>query len=129
MFGAMKISPPKYRELPVDLLEQHVDHAVRGFGNCPQDMALVDSVEACGILYPLLVHPHPDHADSFQILDGHRRHLVLRKLKIKEVLCGVYRPLSGKEYEILRFTLHETYSPWTKAETKASFKRLQHLEK
>lgn len=47
--------------------------------------ALVESVRAQGILQPLLVRPHPDIADAFEIVAGERRWRAAQAAQLHEV--------------------------------------------
>lgn len=45
------------------------------------------SLEAIGLVEPLVVFPHPAHQGAFQILDGHIRVAAFTELGVKEALC------------------------------------------
>lgn len=53
------------------------------FDKDPSFDALVQSIAASGQEVPILVRPHPDHSDRYQVAYGHRRLRAARKLGIK----------------------------------------------
>jgi ParB-like chromosome segregation protein Spo0J len=56
--------------------------------------------------YPMvIVRPHPDEADQFQILDGHHRVEVLRDLGHTDIRCDVWA-VDDREAKILLATLN-----------------------
>ncbi len=60
------------RRVPIDRIEANPDQPRRSF----DDAALADlaaSIREKGVVQPLVVRPHPDRADNFQIVAGERR--------------------------------------------------------
>src|SRR6266705_1499678 len=56
--------------------------------------------------YPfLVVRPHPDLPDKYQVLDGHHRIAVLRDLGHTEVRCDVWQ-VDDREAKLLLATLN-----------------------
>ena len=56
--------------------------------------------------YPfVVVRPHPDEADTFQVLDGHHRVEVLREIGHAEVRCDVWN-VDDREAKLLLATLN-----------------------
>ena len=56
--------------------------------------------------YPfLVVRPHPEHADKYQVLDGHHRVDVLRELGHREARCDVWE-VDEREAKLLLATLN-----------------------
>jgi ParB family chromosome partitioning protein len=51
--------------------------------------SLAASIAALGLLYPLIVEPDPDQADSYRIVAGERRWRALRLLKIETAPCVI----------------------------------------
>ena len=54
---------------------------------------------------PLVVRPHPDHEGYYQLLDGHKRCEVLRRLGRKEARCYVW-PCDDQTAFVLLATLN-----------------------
>ena len=57
------------------------------FGEVPK--RLIASIEAVGILNPLLVRPHPHNPEKFQVVLGYSRFNAARMLKISVLPCYV----------------------------------------
>jgi len=51
---------------------------------------LARNIERERLYPPLVVRPHPDRAESYQLLDGHQRVAVLRRLGHADALCYVW---------------------------------------
>ncbi|CAP55168.1 ParB/RepB/Spo0J family partition protein [Gluconacetobacter diazotrophicus] len=70
--------------LPVDLLEPGPFQPRQVME--PDALAeLADSIRTRGILQPILVRPHPDHADRYQIIAGERRWRAAQMASLHEV--------------------------------------------
>ena len=57
----------------------------------PERLAQLQArIEASGRYPPLVVRPHPDLVDEYQLLDGHQRSIVLSRLDMQrsKSLCG-----------------------------------------
>lgn len=64
--------------LPVTAVEAHPNNPRR---RAIADDELVGSVKASGLVQPLIVAPHPDKANKFVLIAGHRRLDALKKAK------------------------------------------------
>ncbi len=72
------------RSMPVDRLEPGPFQPRTSFD--PASLAeLVGSIQARGILQPLLARPHPERADHFQIIAGERRWRAAQQAGLHEV--------------------------------------------
>lgn len=74
--------------LALDCIDDHPDNA----NVMAEDAldALANHIKRTGRYPPLIVRPHPDHADRFQLLDGHHRAMALRRLDHTEAQCDVW---------------------------------------
>jgi ParB family chromosome partitioning protein len=70
--GADKPPPPGQRELPIELVRRNPEQPRRIFDKAELE-ALAETIRRQGVLQPILVRPHPDHAGEFQIVAGERR--------------------------------------------------------
>ena len=89
------VNAPGVQRLPVDMLEpspyqprQEMDETALG--------ELADSIAQRGILQPLLVRPHPEKAEQYQIIAGERRWRAAQRVSLHEVPVLV-RPLSDAD--------------------------------
>lgn len=57
---------------------------------------------------PLIIRPHPEFPDLFQVIDGHKREEVLRQLGHTEALCYVW-PCDDAEALMLLATLNRLH--------------------
>lgn len=66
---------------------------------------LTRHIERTGQYPPLIVRPHPDEADRFQLLDGHQRAEVLRRLGHTDAACVVW-DVDDAQASLLLLTLN-----------------------
>jgi ParB/RepB/Spo0J family partition protein len=66
---------------------------------------LVRNIERTGLYEPIIVRPHPENKDKFQIINGHHRVKALEKLGRKEANCVVWN-VDDKQTAILLTTLN-----------------------
>ena len=66
---------------------------------------LAENVRREGDYPPLVVRPHPDEPDAFQIIDGHQREVVLNRLGYTEAHCYLW-PCDDHTALILLSTLN-----------------------
>lgn len=79
-------------------------------GNCNRmskaDFArLTAHIKRTGRYEPIVVRPHPDHYDSYQILNGHHRVEALKKLGYAQADCVVWQ-VPDDEADVLLATLN-----------------------
>ena len=94
-------------ELPVDVLVPNIANVRR---DIPVDDALrelADSIDAQGVLEPLIVHPHPDGAWLWVIIAGHRRHAAASLLTPAPALPCIVRPAYGSRADLIAAMLTE----------------------
>src|SRR5689334_18372062 len=72
------------RQLPVELLHPGRYQPRRNF-DADNLAALIESVRAQGILQPLLVRPHPELPDQYEIVAGERRWRAAQAAQLHEV--------------------------------------------
>jgi hypothetical protein len=66
---------------------------------------LVRNIERTGRYEPIVVRPHPERGDYFQIINGHHRYLALTKLGYKSADCIVW-DIDDEQTDILLATLN-----------------------
>jgi hypothetical protein len=66
---------------------------------------LVRNIERTGRYEPIVVRPHPERGDHFQIINGHHRRLALTKLGYKAADCVVW-DIDDEQADILLATLN-----------------------
>lgn len=73
----------------------------------PEEMAkLKANIEETGFYYPVLVYPHPEIAEEYQILDGHHRVMVLKERGDEKVNCLVAEAMERQEARVLLASLN-----------------------
>ena len=85
-----------------------------------QQAAVAESIQAFGQVLELLVRPHPDIKDEFQIIDGEHRFNVLPK----DVYCNVIHGLTDPEAKKLTIVMNETRGSADKIELASLLKDL-----
>ena len=92
--------------IPLDCLHPHPDNANR----MPPRLLkkLVAHVRDHGDYPPLIVRRHPEHADQYQILDGHHRAEALRQLKHAHANCEVWN-VDNERAALLLLTLNRLH--------------------
>jgi hypothetical protein len=66
---------------------------------------LVRNIKRTGRYEPIVVRPHPERGDHFQIINGHHRYLALAKLGHKSADCVVW-DIDDEQTDILLATLN-----------------------
>jgi len=66
---------------------------------------LVRNIEKTGLYEPIVVRPHPEKRDCFEIINGHHRVKALEKIGRKEADCVVWN-VDDQQTEILLSTLN-----------------------
>lgn len=90
--------------IPLSKLHAHPDNA----NVMPPRLLrkLIAHLKASGRYPPLIVRPHPDQADDYQILDGHHRAQGLRAIKATTAQCEVWPDVHDEQAAILLLTLN-----------------------
>jgi ParB family chromosome partitioning protein len=83
------------RQVPVELIHPGRYQPRRNF-DAVNMAALVESIQAQGILQPLLVRPHPELPDQYEIVAGERRWRAAQAAQLHEVPV-VLRELADRE--------------------------------
>ena len=84
---------------------------------------LVRNIEQTGLYEPLVVRPHPEKADTFQIINGHHRCQALKKLGYETAQAVVW-DITDEETDILLTTLNRLTGRDILAKKLALLKRL-----
>jgi ParB family chromosome partitioning protein len=116
-------SPVALRELPLASLRLDPDHPPLDFPATWEDERLLVSVRQNGILMPLHVRERGNR--EYVIVDGRRRYRCAQALGEQSVCCCVHPDLGAANAAALRFVLHRTVKPWTKAELAAWARKLK----
>jgi len=66
---------------------------------------LEENIRKSGNYETITVRPHPEREGDFQILNGHHRVEILKKIEIEEVKCDVWK-VNDKEARLLIATLN-----------------------
>lgn len=66
---------------------------------------LVRNIEQTNCYEPLIVRPHPDNDNCFQLINGHHRKKALEKLEIKIADCIVW-DIDDQQTDVLLMTLN-----------------------
>lgn len=78
--GANRVS----KSLPIEFLRPNPRQPRKRFDESAID-SLVDSIRHQGVLQPLLVRPHPDDANAYEIVAGERRWRASQRARLHEV--------------------------------------------
>lgn len=84
LFGDEDEAPTNLRHVATELLVPGRFQPRRNFDAASME-ALAESVRAQGILQPILVRRHPDHANAYEILAGERRWRAAQAAQLHEV--------------------------------------------
>lgn len=91
------------RMIPIEQLQPHPLNANTMLSD--RQEKLKAHIKQSGRYPHIIVRPHPDQDDCFQILDGHHRIEVLRDLGHPEVRCDLWE-VSDREARVLLATLN-----------------------
>ena len=94
-----KADGPDVRHVALDAIIPNPNQPRRAFDDASID-ELADSIRSRGVIQPLLVRPHPDEDDRFEIVVGERRFIAARRAGLDAVPC-VVRTLDEREVFIL----------------------------
>ena len=107
---------PSSKKLALDLLVPNPDQPRQYFD--PRSHAeLAASIQAHGILQPLLVRPHPTEKGKYQIVAGERRFRAARESGLKEVPAVIRELSDGEtmEFALVENVMREDISPLEEA--------------
>jgi hypothetical protein len=93
--------------IALDHLDDHPENANRMAADALAKLKL--HIIRTGNYPPLIVRPSPRHADRFQILDGHHRARVLRKLGHVTAHCAVWNVTDDHHAAMLLLTLNRLH--------------------
>lgn len=94
--GSVAGSAPKTaKTIPIELLHPNPAQPRKRFEEGAID-GLVDSIRQKGILQPLLVRPHPDDANAYEIVAGERRWRAAQRAQLHDIPV-VIKELSARD--------------------------------
>lgn len=91
--------------LPLASLEPNYNNPFRVEPDSNDMQTLMVSIRENGVLSPLIVRPHPEKADIYQIISGHCRHYCCTQLEIAEVPC-IIRTDEMDDYSVMTLVQH-----------------------
>lgn len=112
-----------YKDLPIELVEHDPDQPRKDFGTDGDYNRLKASIKENGILDPIKVSEFEDN--KFIIIDGHRRHIVAKKLGFKTIPCIVYSKLKKGDLETNRFEIQTNQRRWKPSERSEALNRIK----
>ena len=77
-------APKSTKTIPIELLRPNPTQPRKRFDDTAID-GLVDSIRQKGILQPLLVRPHPDDANAYEIVAGERRWRAAQRAQLHDI--------------------------------------------
>lgn len=89
--GPEVVMVPLAKILPVRILNDGVAKTVKY--NC-----IEASIRELGLIEPLVVFPQPDSGGAYILLDGHVRHMILKKIGAQEAKCLIAADDEGFTY-------------------------------
>jgi len=112
---------PRSRRIALSDLRPRPGHP---YGMSPRILkSLLENIGRGGLYPPLIVRPHARLEGKFEILDGHRRADVLRRLGADRARCEVW-PVNEDEAELYAFTLNHLRG---RAESKRRARQLRRI--
>lgn len=115
--------PLVVKEVPLGQVEQDRNQPRRNLDKTGEERRLVDSIKQFGIQQLLSVSEVI--ANRYILLDGHRRFICARKLKLPTVPCRIYPSLKPGEFEFLRFEIQNNRKSWSPLERAESINRIK----
>jgi len=105
------------KAVPIEHLHPNKTQPRRTYDNAALD-ALAQSIEANGILQPILVRRHPDHPSEFEIVAGERRWRAAQAARLHEVPVVIRDLTDGEALELalVENVQREDLSPIEEAE-------------
>src|SRR5262245_11687894 len=119
----LNILPIEFKELPISKLKEDRKQPRESFNTDGDKNRLMLSLKELGIQQPIAVMKIS--ADSYQIIDGHRRFRCATDIHMEKVPCSIYEKLSSSDLERVRFELQTNrrlWKPLERASALANFK-------
>ncbi|MFP4057664.1 MAG: ParB/RepB/Spo0J family partition protein [Candidatus Brocadiia bacterium] len=110
------------RHLPLEALEPNPDQPRRAFDDATVD-ELADSIRARGLIQPLLVRPHPEGGERFQIVVGERRFMAAGRAQLPTVPC-IVRKLDDRETYVLSIAENVAREDLNPIDEAAAYRRM-----
>lgn len=117
-----KPAEPDIRHIALDTLVPNPSQPRRAFDDASID-ELADSIRSRGLIQPLLVRPHPDEDDRFEIVVGERRFIAAGRAGLDTVPC-VVRPLDEREIFILSIAENVAREDLNPIDEAAAYRRM-----
>ncbi|MDB5268028.1 MAG: ParB family protein [Hymenobacter sp.] len=93
----LSTAPVQHALQYVPLLKIDVLRNTRQQYDEPAMVELVQSIEAHGVLQSILVRPHPERPDRYQLAAGHRRYFAAQRAMLEEIPATI-RQLTDREF-------------------------------
>jgi ParB/RepB/Spo0J family partition protein len=116
-----------FKDIPLSQLECDPDQPRQDFGTDSDTNVLIQNIQESGIEVPLAVMAVAP--DRYIILDGHRRYICAKKLKLPTVPCRIYEKLSPAEVERKRYNIQNNRRPWQPLERSNAIARIKEAAK
>ena len=110
-----------FRELPILELELDGNQPRKEYGSPSEQEKLTSSLERFGLQEPIMVTQK--EPNRFVIIDGHRRYLCLKTLKVDKAMCQIYPEISEGELEVRRYEKQNNRKGWKPMEKSNSLHR------
>lgn len=115
--------PVEFKELSINQLTEDPKQPREGFNTDGDKNRLMLSLKQLGIQQPIAVMKL--EANSYQIIDGHRRFRCAQEIGMEKVPCCIYEKLQPGDLERVRFELQNNrrlWKPLERATALANFK-------
>src|SRR4051812_42699642 len=110
-----------FRELPILELELDGNQPRKEYGSLLEQEKLTNSLERFGLQEPIMVTQK--EPNRYVIIDGHRRYLCLKTLKVEKAMCQIYPEITEGELEVRRYEKQNNRKGWKPMEKSNSLHR------
>lgn len=110
--------------LQTDAGQPRTDYAIDGDKN-----HLKVSMKEIGVLSPLHVIEAPEKDGRYLIVDGHRRYLCAKSLRIEKVPCIVYDEMHKNDLDRVRYEIQNNRRTWRPVERATALESIQEAGK
>lgn len=110
-----------FKELPIEELEIDGNQPRKEYGSPLDQEKLTNSLKSFGLQEPIMVTQKD--TNRYMIIDGHRRYLCLKDLKVARVMCQIYPNLDDGELEVRRYEKQNNRKNWRPMEKSNSLHR------
>lgn len=114
-----------YKRLPLSRISPDPESVHSKYSLPEDDSGLRASIQEFGVMSGLIVCAAAK--GRYFIIDGERRYLIAKELRLRDVDCTILPAMNPGERERLRFELYMTYKPLTQKERSRQRRRLRQL--